>query len=95
MGEHEPLTGVQIVVSVNNVVDGEIELGNTTKGSKTAVLIEIKEVIPNAIKQLDGLILTATCNSKGVGEARLNENQTFQLIDVKLKVPGGLILDLN
>ena len=95
MGEHEPLTGVQIVVSVNNVVDGEIELGNTTTGSKTAVLIEIKEVIPNAIKQLDGLILTATCNSKGVGEARLNENQTFQLIDVKLKVPGGLILDLN
>ena len=94
-GEHEILNGVDITVIVNNVVDGAIAAGNIAVGGKTPVVVEIKETIPNAIKELDGLVITASGNSKGVDEATLNANQTFQLTDVKLKVPGGLTMDLN
>ena len=86
---------VTATVIVNGVTDGSINSGSLATGTKTAIVVELKEKTTGAIKHLDGLILEANANSKGVSEAILNENQTFQLIDVKLKIPGGLIIDLN
>ena len=94
-GELEPLDGIKVTVSIDGTIDGTINAGDIVTGSKSAVLIELKQTISGSVKQLDGLILEAFCNSKEVEEGRLNANQTFQLIDVKLKVPGGLIIDLN
>lgn len=93
--ERVPLEGVKVTVFVNDKENGIIPFGNITEGSKTPIMIEILEVTPNAIKQLDGLILDASANSQNVAEGVLNENQTFQLTNVKLKVPGGLTIDLN
>ena len=86
---------VTATVIVNGVTDGSINSGSLATGTKTAIVVELKEKTTGVIKHLDGLILEANANSKGVSEAILNENQTFQLIDVKLKIPGGLIIDLN
>ncbi len=95
LGELETLQGIDVTVTIDNVVDGTIEAGDIQSGSKSAFLIELKQVVPGSIKQLDGLIINAYCNSTDVKNGYLNAHQTFQLTDVKLKAPGGLIIDLN
>lgn len=94
-GELEELPGVTATVKVEGVENNIIPSGDITAGTKVPVKVEITDVTPGAIKQLDGLILNAVADSKGVNEGILNENQTFQLTDVRLKVPGGLTIDLN
>lgn len=89
------LKGVTAVVKVNGEENGIIKAGDLETGFTTPIVIEIKETIAGSIKKLDGLALRAVADSKGTVNGHLNENQTIQLINVKLKVPGGLKIDLN
>ena len=89
------LPEVTATVFIEGVKDGTVGSGDTSTGNIIPITIEIKDTNPNSIKHLDGLILQAVCDSEGINEGVLNENQTFQLIDVRLKVPGGLTIDLN
>lgn len=93
--EHQELKGVAVVVKVNGIENGIIKAGDINQGTTTPIVIEIKETIAGSVKKLDGLQLKAVADSKGTTNGYLNENQTIQLTDVKLKVPGGLIIDLN
>ena len=95
-GEHTKLDAVTAKVKVNNSEnDNTIKAGNT-EGSETSIVIEIKEVTEGGIKQLDGLILRAVAKSGQENKVnRLNENQTIQLKELKIKVPGGIKVNLN
>lgn len=93
---HVALNDVSIKVKANgNENDNTIKAGNA-QGVETPIVIEIKELKEGAIKKLDGLILRAVAKSGQSNEVnRLNENQTIQLKEIKLKVPGGLKVNLN
>lgn len=93
---HVTLDGVNIKVKANGSdSDNTIKAGNA-QGVETPIVIEIKEVTEGSIKKLDGLILRAVAKSGQGNEVnRLNENQTIQLKEIKLKVPGGIKVNLN
>lgn len=100
LGETEPqgnrpeLDGITANVKVPAQGDN-----NTIHANSSAdIVIEITETVPGTVKQLDGLILRieATGSNTTPAENRyLNKNQTIQLKEVKLKVPGGMKIDLN
>lgn len=93
---HVTLNEVSIKVKANgSETDNTIKAGNA-QGVETPIVIEIKEVTEGGIKKLDGLILRAVAKSGQGNEVnRLNENQTIQLKEIKLKVPGGIKVNLN
>lgn len=93
---HVTLNEVSIKVKTNgSETDNTIKAGNA-QGVETPIVIEIKEVTEGGIKKLDGLILRAVAKSGQGNEVnRLNENQTIQLKEIKLKVPGGIKVNLN
>lgn len=95
-GEPALLDGVDIKVRTNgSESDNVIKTGNES-GVETSLVIEIKETKAGSIKKLDGLFLRATAKSSDEADGKqLNENQSLQLKNLKLKVPGGLKIDLN
>lgn len=88
-----PLDGVTAVVRVPSQDNDDIKANSTTD-----IVIEIVEETPGQVKQLDGLALRVTADGSSEVSADnriLNSNQTLQLRNVKLKVPGGVKIDLN
>ena len=88
-----PLDGVTAVVRVPSQDNDDIKANSTTD-----IVIEILEETPGQVKQLDGLALKVTADGSSEVSADnriLNSNQTLQLRNVKLKVPGGVKIDLN
>ena len=71
-------------------------MSNVFTENKRYIDIEIKETTAGAVKKLDGLAfeIVAASGTDAQGQ-QLNENQTLQLKNVRLKVPGGAIVDLN
>ena len=62
------------------------------------VVVEIEETVPGSVKLLDGvaIYISATGTPSVPAESRvINKNQTFQLTNIKLKIPGGVKVDLN
>lgn len=94
-GESVPLNDVSAVVKVNGDENGIIGAGTKNSPKNTPIVIEITELKAGAVKKLDGLAFKAVAVSKGNSGHQLNENQTLQLKNVKLKVPGGVKVDLN
>lgn len=94
-GESILLSDVSAVVKVNGDANGIIAAGTATDPKDTPIVIEITELKPGAVKKLDGLAFKAVAASKGMSGQQLNENQTLQLKNVRLKVPGGVKVDLN
>lgn len=96
-GNTEELKGVTVTVIVDGKQNGIIKAGISNTAVESALVIEIKEITSGAVKKLDGLafeIVAATSGNEAKGQ-QLNENQTLQLKNVRLKVPGGAIVDLN
>ena len=93
-GNPEELKGVTVTVKVDGEKDGIIKAGKNNVAAESALVIEIKET--TAGKKLDGLAfeIVAASGTDAQGQ-QLNENQTLQLKNVRLKVPGGAIVDLN
>lgn len=91
------LDGVIAKVMTNgNENDNTIKAGIEKDGTMTPIIIEIKETKAGSVKKLDGLILKATALSGQEDSGKqLNENQSIQLKNVKLKIPGGVKVDLN
>lgn len=90
------LDGVTVTVVVDGKEDGIIKAGKNDTAAESALVIKIIEKTPGAVKKLDGLafeIVAAT--TEGAQGQQLNENQTLQLKNVRLKVPGGATIDLN
>ena len=62
------------------------------------IVVEIEETVPGSVKLLDGvaIYISATGTPSVPAESRvINKNQTFQLTNIKLKIPGGVKVDLN
>lgn len=81
--------------NVNIESNIDIEAG-TTENAKTKEVKLAITALDGSIKGLDGikLIITATASESTVGTA-LNENQTLKFDDIKLRLKGGITMDLN
>lgn len=77
--------------------DKEITASNGTNVVETKDLeIVLTTTVDGAMKRLDGLILEVTATTGGVTGVNLNEKtQTLKLDNIRIKVPGGVKLDLN
>lgn len=96
-GNAAELKGVTVNVKVDGKKDGIIKAGKNNVAANSELVIEIKETTPGAVKKLDGLafeIVAATSGEEAKGQ-QLNKDQTLQLTNVRLKVPNGVIVDLN
>lgn len=95
-GNAQELQGVTVTVKVNGEKDGIIKAGKNNTTVESALVIEIRETTSGAVKKLDGLAfeIVAASGTDAKGQ-QLNENQTLQLTNVRLKVPGGAIVDFN
>lgn len=96
-GNAAELKGVTVTVKVDGKKDGIIKAGKSNVATNSELVIEIKETTPGVVKKLDGLafeIVAATSGEEAKGQ-QLNKNQALQLINVRLKVPNGVIVDLN
>lgn len=95
-GKAEELKGVAITVIVDGKKDGTIKAGKNNTAIESTLVIEIKETTSGAVKKLDGLAFEiVAASAEGAEGQQLNENQTLQLKNVRLKVPNGVIIDLN
>lgn len=87
--EGKELQGVKVDMDVN-IEPGSIEVP-TEKEIAFTVTTE-----SGSIKGLDGIILNVNAWSRENTEnVALNENQTMQFTDIKLKLKGGVTMDLN
>lgn len=95
-GEAIKLDGVEIKVKTNGKEDDNTITTGNEQGTSTALIIEMKETKAGSMKKLDGIVLRAVAkSSQAAAGKQLNKNQSVQLIDLKLKVPGGVKVDLN
>ena len=95
-GKAEELKGVAVTVIVDGKKDGTIKAGKDNIAVESTLVIEIKETTSGAVKRLDGLAFEiVAASAEGAEGQQLNENQTLQLKNVRLKVPNGVIIDLN
>lgn len=85
----------EITAVVTN--DKEITASNGTNVVETKDLeIVLTTTVDGAMKRLDGLILEVTATTGGVTGVNLNEKtQTLKLDNIRIKVPGGVKVDLN
>ena len=81
--------------NVNIESNIDIEAG-TTENAKTKEAKLAITALDGSIKGLDGikLIITATASESTAGTA-LNANQTLKFDDIKLRLKGGITMDLN
>lgn len=81
--------------NVNIESNIDIEAG-TTENAKTKEAKLAITALDGSIKGLDGikLIITATASESTAGTA-LNENQTLKFDEIKLRLKGGITMDLN
>ena len=92
-GERKPLNGVSAKVKIVNETD------NILKANSTAdIIVEIRESVKGSVSQIDGLEITLKAYAnKSTPESQriINANQTIQFRNIRLKVPGGVRIDLN
>ena len=75
------------------------ETDNILKANSTAdIIVEIRESVKGRVSQIDGLEITLKAYAnKSTPESQriINANQTIQFRNIRLKVPGGVRIDLN
>lgn len=81
--------GVKVDMDIN------IEPGTIDNPTKKEVQFSISSENGN-VKGLDGIEITITAKAgENTAETALNENQTLKLDDIKLRLKGGVTMDLN
>ena len=76
-------------------VDKDIKAGNQEQSTVTYLNIDLTSQ-EGAMRNLDGLVLRANATVPSDYRAQqLNENQTLALRDIRIKIKGGLKIDLN
>ena len=89
------LEGVTAHVLVEGVIDQAIPAGDINQPVKAAIVVEFVETIPGQMKKLDGLQFRAQATAGEQGGKNLNKNQSIQFTELRLKVPGGAVIDGN
>lgn len=81
---------------------GDRDTNGVFQASETSIVITMEETVPGTFKKLDGIMIKANAvvnkGTDGMGSTvgkNLNENQYLQLTKIRLKVPGGVNIDLN
>lgn len=88
----KPITGITAVVTDNKkVAAGD---GKTAKETKDLEIV-LTTVNPADMKKLDGLELNIVATSGEHAGVNLNEGQSLKLDNIRIKVPGGVKVDLN
>ena len=90
------LTAVAIDNAGNELSNVKVDIDMDIKAGATSDVKFTVSTTNGSIKGLDGLKLTVT--AKGSEETKnvsLNENQYIQIQDLKLKLTGGITMDLN
>ncbi len=76
-------------------VDKDIKAGNQEQSTVTSLNIDLTSQ-EGAMRNLDGLVLRANATVPSDYRAQqLNENQTLALRDIRIKIKGGIKIDLN
>lgn len=82
--------------NVEDIAPVTINAGNDTEGSQQEITFTLKAKEGERMKNLDGLKLTVTGNgSEATSKIQMNEGQSLKLDNVKLKLIGGVTMDLN
>lgn len=85
----KPLTNVKVDMNI------DVEPGTIENPTKKDVTFSISTEEGN-VKGLDGIEMTVTARAgENTAETALNENQTLKLDDIKLRLKGGVTMDLN
>ena len=88
------LTGVSVEVK-NEEGNNIIPAGTMQAATTTSITVEMKETAEGSMARLDGLRFRAVATSENSSGAQLNEQQSIQLNNVKLKIPGGISGNFN
>lgn len=76
-------------------VDKDIKAGNQEQSTVTSLNIDLTSQ-EGAMRNLDGLVLRVNATVPSDYRAQqLNENQTLALRDIRIKIKGGIKIDLN
>ena len=89
------LEGMTAHVIIDGTVDKAIPAGDLNEPVATAFTVEFVETIPGQMKRLDGIRIQARAMAGQNGGKYLNKRQSVQLTDLRLKVPGGAIINGN
>lgn len=85
----KPLPNVKVDMNI------DVEPGTIENPTKKDVTFSISTEEGN-VKGLDGIEMTVTARAgENTAETALNENQTLKLDDIKLRLKGGVTMDLN
>lgn len=85
----KPLDNVKVDMNI------DVEPGTIENPTKKDVTFSISTEEGN-VKGLDGIEMTVTAKAgENTAETALNENQTLKLDDIKLRLKGGITMDLN
>lgn len=85
----KPLTNVKVDMNI------DVEPGTIENPTKKDVTFSISTEEGN-VKGLDGIEMTVTARAgENTAETALNENQTLKLDEIKLRLKGGVTMDLN
>ena len=90
------LTAVAIDNAGNELSNVKVDIDMDIKAGATSDVKFTVSTTNGSIKGLDGLKLTVTAKgSEATKNVSLNENQYIQIQDLKLKLTGGITMDLN
>lgn len=85
----KPLPNVKVDMNI------DVEPGTIENPTKKDVTFSISTEEGN-VKGLDGIEMTVTAKAgENTAKTALNENQTLKLDDIKLRLKGGVTMDLN
>lgn len=85
----KPLTNVKVDMNI------DVEPGTIENPTKKDVKFSISTEEGN-VKGLDGIEMTVTAKAgENTAETALNENQTLKIDEIKLRLKGGVTMDLN
>ena len=87
------------IPNVKAEVEGNIKPGNKIKGgegtaTESPITVRLRSESGN-IENLDGLRITLIGNTEGAADAVLNKNMSLQLTNIRIRIEGGVTMDLN
>ena len=93
------MPGDEVKVTVpERILPGNGLEGDPDGGTLTSVVVEMETLEEGALRRLDGIVFDVRANNRDDADYQnvpLNENQTLKLDNIRIRIPGGVKLDLN
>lgn len=93
------MPGDEVKVTVpERILPGNGLEGDPDGGTLTSVVVEMETLEEDALRRLDGIVFDVRANNRDDADYQnvpLNENQTLKLDNIRIRIPGGVKLDLN